>query len=90
MKKLFYIVLIVVALFVISQVIKNKQAETTAPAVDAVDTVEAVETNDGVVIEEDAIAIDEDTGAVVEEEAVEVIEENPDATSGDDETVVKE
>ncbi len=77
MKKIFYIVLVIVALLIIGQFVKQ---EVATPATEEV-----------VVVEEGTIANDVvSDGEVVEEEAEDVVETNPEATSDEDETVVEE
>lgn len=78
MKKLFYIVLIIVVLLVIGQFVKQ-EISTPAP-------------EDEIVIVEEGIVQDEvlSDGEVVEEEAEDVIESNPEETADEDETIVQE
>ena len=77
MKKIFYIVLVIFALLIIGQFVKQ---ETATPIQEEV-----------VVVEEGTIANDViGDGEVVEEEAEEVVETNPEATADEDETVVEE
>lgn len=92
MKKLFYIVLVIVALMVIGRFVK--QGNQTVPA--EIVAVEEI-TPEAVIVEE--VAVDENGNTISEEEvitddsveAIEDIEEaNPDETGEDGETVVKE
>ena len=95
MKKLFYIVLVIVVLLVIAQFVKQESA-APVPAEDVAVVVEegsvAPDTmGDGEVVEEATSSPDMmGDGQVVEEEAEEVIEVNPEETAGEDETVVQE
>lgn len=100
MKKLFYIVLVIVVLLVVANFVKNGTPNVAQPEVVAVE--EVVATPDAEVVADevapveavaDAIANTEilNDGEVVEEDTAEVVEEaNPDSTQSDDETVVKE
>ena len=83
MKKIFYIVLVIVILMVIGQFLKNNipASAQNAPA-----------TPTQAVVEESAVVTeDEDGNMVVDGEVVEDIEEeNPSATSDEQETVISE
>ena len=78
MKKLFYIVLVIVVLLVIGQLVKQ---EVSAPAPE-----------DEIVVVEEGIIGDEvlNDGEVVEEEAEDVVESNPEETADEDETIIQE
>ncbi len=97
MKKLFYIVLVIVVLLVISKLVKNEapviNEEPAAVVIDENVTAQMLpetDSNGEALVAEpvnpDAIG----DGEVVEEEAEEVIEENPSATADEDETIIKE
>ena len=97
MKKLFYIVLVIVVLLIISKLVKNEAPaindEPAAVVIDENVTAQVLpqtDSNGEVLVTEpvnpDAIG----DGEVVEEEAEEVVEENPSATADEDETIVKE
>ncbi len=84
MKKIFYIVLVIVVLLVIGRLIK--QDATTA---DEGVTVEET------IVDENALSASTNPdaigdGEVVEEEAEDVVEVNPEQTADEDETIVKE
>ena len=84
MKKIFYIVLVIVVLLVIGRLIK--QDTTTA---DEGVTVEET------IVDENALSASANPdaigdGEVVEEEAEDVVEVNPEQTADEDETIVKE
>lgn len=80
MKKLFYIVLVIVVLLVIAQFVKQESA-APVPAEDVAE----------VVVEESSVAPDMmGDGQVVEEEAEDVVEVNPEETADEDETIVQE
>lgn len=97
MKKLFYIVLVVVVLMVISKLVKND-----APVINDEPAAVVIEENvtaqvlpatgaDGEVLIAEPVNPDAiGDGEVVEEEAEEVVEENPAATADEDETIIKE
>ncbi len=93
MKKLFYIVLVIVVLLVISRFIKNSNetVPTAEPAVVAEEVVvdenakgEPIAVEDVVVAEPDA---DVDAGEEVDGT---IVETNPEATQDEDETIVSE
>lgn len=86
MKKLFYIALIVVVLMVIAKLVKKDNVET-APVAETIAVEEAIPAN---VAENEAIANTEGAEAAEEIVAEEVIEENPEETADEDETIVKE
>lgn len=89
MKKLFYIVLVIVALMVISRFVK--QGNQTVPA-EIIGVEEVVP--DGVVADE--VAVDENGNVISEEEVIDeeeaqdVEEVNPEETGDDHETIIKE
>lgn len=95
MKKLFYIVLVIVVLLVISKFVKN-EAPVPAAEPEAAVVEETVATPDETAGEIDAVVAEPanidnlNDGEVVEEGAVEVEEANPAATAEEDETIVKE
>ena len=79
MKKVFYIVIFAAALIAIAQFIKSNQTQE--------------EYLDTAAIEESALTISEDdilTENVDVLDAVDVIEENPEETADDDETIISE
>ncbi len=109
MKKLFYIILVVIVLALVGKFVKEKQAE--APVVESVTVTEeenVVSPDTVIVPDQDVQAVDEiDETVVVEPNQLdsgdgmvvdgtatqstdEVVEENPEFTSGDDETIVAE
>lgn len=83
MKKIFYIVLVIIILLVIGQFLKSNipASAQTAPA-----------TPTQAVVEENAVVTEDEEGnMVVDGEVVEDIEEeNPSATSDEQETVISE
>ncbi len=83
MKKLFYIVLVIIILMVVGQLLKNNMPATAEPADGA--GVEAV-------VEEQAVVTEDENGnMVVDGEVVEDIEEeNPSVTADEQETVIQE
>ncbi len=78
MKKLFYIVLVIVILLVIGQFVKQ---ETAAPVPD-----------EEIVVVEEGVIHDEvlNDGEVIEEDAEDVVESNPETTADEDETIIQE
>lgn len=80
MKKLFYIVLLVVILMVAAHFAKNYQSAKN-PGITAVEDVVTVEENGITDDSGDAI------GEIIEED---IVEENPDATADDHETIIIE
>lgn len=83
MKKLFYIVLVIVILLVIGQLLRNN-LPATAQTTESIGVDTIVEEN--AVVTEDA-----DGNMVVDGEVVEDIEEeNPSATSDEQETIISE
>lgn len=78
MKKLFYIVLVIVILLVIGQFVKQ---ETAAPMPD-----------EEIVVVEEGVIHDEvlNDGEVIEEDAEDVVESNPETTADEDETIIQE
>ena len=108
MKKLFYIILVVLVLVLVGKFVKEKQAE--APVVESVTITEeenAISPDTVVVPDQDVQAVDQideevvetnqfdsGDGMVVDETATQttddIVEENPEFTSGDDETIVAE
>ena len=78
MKKLFYIVLVIVILLVIGQFVKQ---ETAAPVPD-----------EEIVVFEEGVIHDEvlNDGEVIEEDAEDVVESNPETTADEDETIIQE
>lgn len=96
MKKLFYIVLVIVVLLVISKLIKN-EAPAPQPTAEAVAVEEmaiapdSVIEAEGIIVEEPANPDNLSDGEVVDDEVVEEVEEvNPEATAEEDETIIKE
>ncbi|MDD4557263.1 MAG: hypothetical protein PHE89_08100 [Alphaproteobacteria bacterium] len=100
MKKLFYIILVVAVLFVLGKFVKEKQLET--PVVESVTiTEEEGISPDTVVVPEAAEEVvetiqynDDADGMVIDESDTQfsddIVEENPEFTSDDDETIVAE
>ena len=86
MKKIFYIVLVIVALLVIAQFVKNNQTQDVV--VEGAEVVSVNEAADGTVTAEDDAVVADDEGDAVE--SVDVVEENPSATASEDETIVNE
>lgn len=99
MKKIFYIILVIVALMVISRFVKEGNQENTAPTTTVVEAVEAVDAAavgnaeiaapDEEMIEETVVDGVDDNG--MEEETVLDVEETaPADTQNEGETIVKE
>lgn len=96
MKKIFYIVLVIVILLVIGQIIRKNQAQVAEPEVITVEeniVVEgsAAENADGAVAveEEEVVVVDHEPTAEETEVDENVVETNPEATAGQDETIVE-
>ncbi len=85
MKKIFYIVLVIVILLVIGRFVKQ---ENSAPVADENTVVEET------IVDENAISAAANPDAIgdgeVVEEAEEVVEVNPEETADEDETIVNE
>lgn len=95
MKKVFYIVLVIVILLVIGQIIRKNQTPAAEPEVVTVEENIAVENIDenadgAVAVEEDEVVVVDHEPAAEETEVDEnVVETNPEATAGEDETIVE-
>lgn len=91
MKKLFYIVLVVAILFLITMFVKNNatQAPISIPEAVVEEAVSVQPTEDGVIVTDEVVEV---VAPIAEEAAsVEDVEEtNPDATADEGETIVKE
>lgn len=91
MKKLFYIILVVIVLLVISKFVKNEapiSANTAEPAA-VEETVNTEEISNMVVEPADSDNLSD--GEVVEDGVIEEVEEvNPDQTADEDETIIAE
>ena len=88
MKKLFYIILVIVILLVISRFVKNEAPAPVEPDVVVEETVEEI-ANDAEIAEPanpDALG----DGEVIEVESEEVEETNPAETADEDETIIEE
>ena len=95
MKKLFYVVLIVLIVLVIGSFVRQNTEETVTPTTEVIDVVacdceakcncSAEDENCDCMAQKAACDC-----ASAESEAEEVIEENPDETSHEDETIVSE
>lgn len=95
MKKVFYIVLVIVILLVIGQIIRKNQTPAAEPEVVTVEENIAVENIDenadgAVAVEEDeVVVVDHEPAAEGTEVDENVVETNPEATAGEDETIVE-
>lgn len=100
MKKIFYIVLVIVILLVIGQIIRKNQAQVAEPEVVTVEenivvegrAAENADANaDGAVAieEEEVVVVDHEPTAEETEVDENVVETNPEATAGQDETIVE-
>lgn len=100
MKKIFYIVLVIVILLVIGQIIRKNQAQVAEPEVITVEENIVVEGSaaenadanaDGAVAveEEEVVVVDHEPTAEETEVDENVVETNPEATAGQDETIVE-
>ncbi len=84
MKKLFYIVLVLIVLMVAGRVLKSHFAPTAA-------TTESTETVTTGINKQPVVEEDEHGNVTVDGEAVEEVEENtPEDTGGEEETIVAE
>lgn len=85
MKKVIYIVIVLVILLGLSALLRNNQPE---PAVveETIAVVETAEPDVAVVDEAEVVVVDEEPAG----EAVDVVEENPEQTADEDETVIEE
>lgn len=81
MKKLVYIIVVLVVLLGLATLLKDNQPETAV-----VEETVAVATDDGTVAEGEVVVVDQEPAG----EVVDVVEENPEDTSGEDETIVEE
>lgn len=96
MKKIFYIILVIVALMVISRFVKEGNQENTAPATTVVEAVDAAAVGDAEIAAPDEEIIEEtvvdgiDDNGMEEETVIEVEETAPEATQNEGETIVKE
>ena len=93
MKKFVYVLLVLAILLGVAYLLKGNQAAVVAPENEAVEEVVAVDvepTSDGVVSEEAVVVVDEEPAASEGNETVaeDVVEENPEETSDEGETVV--
>ncbi|MDR1026459.1 MAG: hypothetical protein LBL47_03575 [Lactobacillus sp.] len=92
MKKLFYIVLLVVVVMVAIHLVKNHQANKAINEHEVITTISVDE--NGNIISEESIIGPEDSDSSIEtiEELIEedIVEENPDATADDHETIIEE
>lgn len=95
MKKVFYIVLVIVILLVIGQIIRKNQTPAVEPEVVTVEeniAVENIDENaDGAVAVEEGkvVVVDHEPAAEDTEVDENVVETNPEATAGEDETIVE-
>lgn len=92
MKKLFYIILVIVILLVISRFVKNEAPAPVEPDVVVEETVEEI-ANAPISDAEIAEPANPDAlgdGEVIEVESEEVEETNPDETADEDETIIEE
>lgn len=95
MKKVFYIVLVIVILLVIGQIVRKNQTPAVEPEVVTVEeniAVENIDENaDGAVAaeEEEVVVVDHEPAAEDTEVDENVVETNPEATAEEDETIVE-
>ena len=92
MKKLFYIILVIVILLVISRFVKNEAPAPVEPVVVVEETVEEI-ANAPISDAEIAEPANPDAlgdGEVIEVESEEVEETNPAETADEDETIIEE
>lgn len=96
MKKIFYIILVIVALMVISRFIKEGNQENTAPTTTVVEAVDAAAVGDAEIAAPDEEIIEEtvvdgvDDNGMEEETVLDVEEAAPADTQNEGETIVKE
>lgn len=89
MKKLFYIVLVIVALMVISRFVKQGNQTVPAEVIGVEEVMPDVVAAEEVAVDENGNIISEED-VISEDEAEDIEEANPDETGDDHETVIKE
>lgn len=90
MKKVIYIVVVLIILAGLAFLFKNNKPETSvAETVVVEETVVGVDEAGDVIVEDDVVVVDAEPTEDAAD-AQEVVEENPEATADEDETVVEE